>query len=128
MTKPNQPIKTTASAEIIKPEFPPLPECMLCVFEDDGWTVLRRGTRHDCEIRLQKCDASKTHALITIAPPVTKRTAASDDDLLADRKTLKDAVAMLRVYAKHHLWCRSHRDETQCDCGFRVVQEATDAE
>lgn len=124
MTKPTKPIKTTASAEIIVPPVPPLPECMLLAWEMSSvgyrgfWTYRASGTRSHCEERTRGSD--RTYALITIAPPVPTRTAADARGVFAAFDASAHLMSSLSAFCdgwrgaeRHHGITKETRDANE---------------
>lgn len=74
------PTETNATAEIIQPPLPPLPECVVLMQVGQSWTPGIAGTREECNEFVN--DDAYTYAIITLTPPAPVRTAASINDVL----------------------------------------------
>lgn len=119
----SKPIERTASAEIIQPQVPPLPEYMLLVWTLSSvgykgfWTYSASGTRSHCEERIRESD--RTYALITLSPPSPVRTAASDEEIVEALK--KTGWSGLFDGSFCDVWRAAERHHG-------ITKEATDAE
>lgn len=88
---------TKATAQVIQPPPPPLPECVLLWMphgKPTRWSVCHIGTKAECE----KCGNSdgETYALVTITPP---QTPASEEEI-RDAYDNDDAACGIRPFTR----------------------------
>lgn len=90
-----------ATAQVIQPQLPPLPECVLWLSEEGQWVELKKGTREECESHLRLCDPQETYAIVTVTPPQTPASEAEIYEACGEGRRTRNTEIWLSQ--KHHL-------------------------